>query len=163
MVDLRRGGERPCRDKADTNYGAHRPREGMAKGFRQAYTILKMTRGREKQQASKITIVGGGGSSAAREEYSGNFEFEITAEKFWISPSAVSGVTAGQVLDGARTTFQLLNVPEPNTVTLAMNGQMLTEGVDYSMSGDTITWLIADPAAPPAVGILSGSYWRSSD
>ncbi len=159
----RGGGERSGRDRADTNYGAMRPREGLARGERAHITQLKMTKSRPKDITGTRSSAGAG-SSAKQEGTSGNpAQFTLLPTKFWSDNAGVSGLTGGQVLDDVRTTFDLDNDPLEDSIEAFYNGNRLVEGKDFTVSGNTITWIIGTPSAPPAIGVLSGFYWYDTE
>lgn len=51
--------------------------------------------------------------------------------------------TPSGLIDGANTTYTILHTPTTNSMNLIVNGQVYTEGVDYTISGTTITMTIA--------------------
>jgi hypothetical protein len=58
----------------------------------------------------------------------------------------VDAETPAGVLDGANTVFTLANIPSPSTsLHLYRNGVRLDTGVDYSLSGSTLTFLSTTP------------------
>lgn len=65
--------------------------------------------------------------------------------------------TPGGLVNGANVTFTLANTPNPSTsLALYRNGLRMMIGVDYTLSGNTITFL---PASTPQTGdILIASY-----
>src|ERR1700722_1776805 len=65
-------------------------------------------------------------------------------------------VPAGTV-DGSNTAFPLANVPNPSaSLELFRNGLLLTQGGDYTLSGNAITFLTG--AAPQPSDVLSAFY-----
>ena len=65
-------------------------------------------------------------------------------------------VPAGTV-DGSNTAFTLANVPNPSaSLELFRNGLLLTQGGDYTLSGNAITFLTG--AAPQPSDVLSAFY-----
>lgn len=80
--------------------------------------------------------LGGGGSSdppAAVEQPISGFN------KFYADASTVSGLGAGEFVDGVRTAFTLAATPADNSLVLANNGQLLHEGVHFTRSGAALT------------------------
>jgi hypothetical protein len=57
--------------------------------------------------------------------------------------------TPGGTIDGMNTTFTLLNPPSGSSLSLYLNGLYLTAGFDYTLSGNTITFV---SGAQPQVG-----------
>lgn len=53
--------------------------------------------------------------------------------------------TPDGLIDGSNTTYTITRTPLTNSVDLVVNGQVYTEGVDYSISGTTITMTIPLP------------------
>lgn len=49
-------------------------------------------------------------------------------------------------LDGVNLTYTLAHAPRSKTLDLAVNGQLFTEGVDYTVSSTTLTLSTALPA-----------------
>lgn len=49
-------------------------------------------------------------------------------------------------IDGSNVTYELTRTPLTNSLDLVLNGQILTEGVDYTISGTTITMIVTIPA-----------------
>ncbi len=68
---------------------------------------------------------------------------------------AFSGAeTPTGAIDGLNTTFGLLNAPSPASSLQLFNGTILVQGVDYTLSGSTITTTI-----PPVVGSVLVAYY----
>jgi len=60
-----------------------------------------------------------------------------------IVPTFVDDEVPSGVIDGSNATFTLANVPNPQTsLNLFKNGQRMTEGIGYLLSGNTITYLM---------------------
>lgn len=54
----------------------------------------------------------------------------------------VDSETPGGVMNGVNTTFTLANAPSPSSsLMLQFNGQTVIQGVDFTLSGSTITWI----------------------
>lgn len=74
-----------------------------------------------------------------------------------VSASFVEGETPSGTIDGTNTTFSLAAAPNPPTsLRLFRNGLLLEEGVDYSLSGETITFVVA--SKPFSGDTLQASY-----
>jgi hypothetical protein len=76
------------------------------------------------------------------------------------SPTAVfvDGEVPAGTINGTNTTFTLANAPNPSaSLKLYKNGVLLAQGVDYSLSGATITFL-STKATPQAGDSLLASY-----
>lgn len=72
----------------------------------------------------------------------------------WLPVTIVTGETPAGTIDGTNTTFTL--AAAPTGLQLLDNGLGLSAGVDYNLSGNTITFV---PAATPQPGdILAASY-----
>lgn len=63
--------------------------------------------------------------------------------------------TPGGAIDGSNVTFTIAHTPVAGTLQLFLNGVLLSEGNDYSLSGSTITFFEA-----PEEGSLLASYLR---
>lgn len=76
---------------------------------------------------------------------------------FAILTDLVVNETPTGAMDGVNVTFTLSNTPRPGTDELKLNGLVQERGAgnDYTISGDTITYLIA----PLATDKLRASYW----
>lgn len=49
-------------------------------------------------------------------------------------------------MDGSNAIFTLAHSPDPaDSLILVLNGQVQTQGVEYTLSGDTITFAVAPP------------------
>lgn len=73
----------------------------------------------------------------------------------------VSDETPGGTINGSNDTFTLAGTPTSGSLMLFMNGQFLTQGVDYTVSGSTITF-----ASPPVAGLAGKpfkAYYRTAD
>lgn len=56
--------------------------------------------------------------------------------------------TPAGAIDGNNTAFTIANTPsDPSTVMLWLNGQLLTQGSDFSVSGKNVTFLSSSPRA----------------
>jgi len=62
----------------------------------------------------------------------------------------------GGTVDGSNVTFTLSSTPAPNSDRFFVNGLRQVKGVDYTISGDTIT----AAAAPLASDTVWAEYWR---
>ncbi|MGD8454697.1 MAG: hypothetical protein PVJ57_23020 [Phycisphaerae bacterium] len=77
--------------------------------------------------------------------------------KWYADSGSVSGLTAGHVPNGSRTTFDLEDSdgykvsPVDNTLIVTLNGMYLYEGESYTISGYTITFIDV-PAATDKIG-----------
>ncbi len=54
--------------------------------------------------------------------------------------------TPSGAFDGANVTYTLAHTPLANSLDLNVNGQLYVEGVDYTLSGTTLTLITALPA-----------------
>lgn len=63
------------------------------------------------------------------------------------APQFSNSESPGGTVDGANVTFTLAHAPNPPlSLMLYVNGQLMTAGgVDYTLSGSTITFLYAPP------------------
>jgi hypothetical protein len=74
-----------------------------------------------------------------------------------VTPVFVDGETPGGTINGANRTFTLANSPSPATsLDLYRNGLVQSIGVDYTISGNTITFLAV--ATPQTADILQAFY-----
>jgi hypothetical protein len=72
----------------------------------------------------------------------------------------VDGETPSGTLNGVNATFTLAQTPAPaSSLELYRNGLVQTVGVDYSLSGNTITFLTADI---PGAGETLQAYYRTA-
>jgi hypothetical protein len=75
-----------------------------------------------------------------------------------ISAAFVDAETPGGALNGANLAFTLSQAPSPAlSLSLYRNGIELRQGVDYSLSNNTVTFI---PAAVPQPGDLLTAYYR---
>jgi hypothetical protein len=73
------------------------------------------------------------------------------------SPTFVDGEVPGGTLNGSNDAFTLANVPNPSTsLALFRNGLLLTQGGDYTLSSNAITF--ASGATPQNTDVLAASY-----
>ncbi len=74
-----------------------------------------------------------------------------------VLPSFSDEETPGGAINGSNSLFTLANSPSPPaSLLLYLNGLLMTQGVDYTLSGSTITFL---PASTPETGdVLTASY-----
>jgi len=65
----------------------------------------------------------------------------------WVTPSThfIFNEVPSGTIDGANVTFTLANTPTTGTVQLFKNGLLLIPTTDYSVSGNTITFVVAPP------------------
>lgn len=145
-MTYRRGGYRAGRDRADTNYGAIRPREALAHDERQHITTLKITRNLGREQQVKRLMAAGSGSSAAQEATEGNPAGEYVASL---------GIEGGD----QRTGDLALN--GTGTCTIAERAGAGPTDPDYINDIDSRAALIV--AGLPATGDQDILYVRSSD
>lgn len=61
-------------------------------------------------------------------------------------------------IDGTNRTFLILG-PQPTGLDLWLNGLFLTLGLDYTLTGNTIT--LITPTAPQVTDILTSEVWTS--
>lgn len=71
-------------------------------------------------------------------------------------PTFVNGETPGGVVNGLNPTFTLANTPSGTSLLLFRNGVLTQAGVDYTLTGSTITF--ANPAIPQPLDTLLASY-----
>lgn len=71
-----------------------------------------------------------------------------------LAPATAGRETPSGTVNGVTTTFTLSHTPFPSTEVLTYNGLEQTAGVDYAISGATITFTTA-----PLSGVLRCSYW----
>ena len=91
-------------------------------------------------------VVGGGGGGV------------IVGDNTAVVPGFVDGETPTGTLNGTNATFALANAPSPaSSLTLFRNGLLLTAGVDFNLSGSTITFL---GGAIPQSGDLLEAFYR---
>lgn len=77
-----------------------------------------------------------------------------------VSPVFVDGETPAGAVNGSNITFTLANTPSPATsLDLYRNGLVQTIGVDYTVSGNTITFL---QVAMPQTGDLLQAFYRAA-
>lgn len=74
-----------------------------------------------------------------------------------VLPSFSDGETPAGTINGSNTSFTLANSPSPATsLLLYLNGLLMTQGVDYTLNGNAISFL---PASVPQSGdVLTASY-----
>lgn len=78
----------------------------------------------------------------------------------YAGPGFVDGETPGGLVNGANTVFSLSGVPSPAlSLELYRNGIYLTQGVDYSLSANSITML---SGATPATGDVLTARYRTA-
>lgn len=73
----------------------------------------------------------------------------------------VSDETPGGTINGSNDTFTLAGTPTAGSLMLFINGAFLTEDVDYTLSGSTITF-----ASPPVLGLAGTpfkAFYRTDD
>ena len=77
------------------------------------------------------------------------------------SMSIIPDETPQGVIDGVNATFTIATIPNPTTsLALFKNGQLLIQGVAYTLVGNTIT--VATPYIPqPATSNSIGDYLRA--
>lgn len=69
----------------------------------------------------------------------------------------IDGEIPSGAMDGSNAVFTLANVPNPaSSLSLFRNGLLLTQGGDYTLAGNTITFQIG--AVPQPNDVLSASY-----
>jgi hypothetical protein len=74
-----------------------------------------------------------------------------------VLPSFSTGEMPGGTANGSNTTFTLANVPSPaSSLQLYVNGLLMTQALDYTLSGNTISFLTA--STPQTGDLLSASY-----
>ena len=63
-------------------------------------------------------------------------------------PNFADNETPGGTINGSNTLFTLAQAPSPTTsLILVLNGQVQTQGVEYTLSGSTITFATAPDSA----------------
>lgn len=71
-------------------------------------------------------------------------------------PSFADNETPTGVIDTINTIFTLANTPSPtDSLILILNGQMLFQGIDYTLVGNTITY-----TSPPFTGLPHRAWYR---
>jgi len=76
----------------------------------------------------------------------------------YIIPSGIVDLeTPSGTINGSNTSFTLANTPVTGSVHLYKNGQLLTPTTDYSISGSTITMVVA-PISTPTTDKLLADY-----
>ncbi len=74
-----------------------------------------------------------------------------------VSPNFVDSETPAGTMDGVNTGFTLANVPNPSTsLALFRNGLLLTQGGDYTLSSNVITFVMG--ATPQPNDVLAAFY-----
>ncbi|MGC2656621.1 MAG: hypothetical protein WA324_01495 [Bryobacteraceae bacterium] len=77
-----------------------------------------------------------------------------------VTPVFIDGETPGGTINGGNATFTLANAPSPATsLDLYRNGLVQSVGVDYRISGNTITFL---PGSIPQTGDLLQAFYRAA-
>ena len=77
-----------------------------------------------------------------------------------VTPVFVDGETPGGAINGSNQTFTLANSPSPATsLDLYRNGLVQSVGVDYTISGSTITFL---QVATPQSGDILQAFYRAA-
>jgi len=72
-------------------------------------------------------------------------------------PTFVDSVTPTGTVDGTNTVFTLPSIPNPAaSLCLNVNGLTYRTGVDFNLSGATVTFLT--PSTPPSGSVLVASY-----
>jgi hypothetical protein len=66
----------------------------------------------------------------------------------------VQGETPGGAINGSNVTFTLVNTPQTGTLELFLNGLLLTPTTDYSVTGNTITMVVA----PNSGSVMIANY-----
>jgi hypothetical protein len=72
------------------------------------------------------------------------------------APTFVDAETPGGTLDGVNTSFTLANTPSGSSLQFFRNGLYQTSGIDYTLTGSTVTFTIA--ATPQPGDVLTASY-----
>lgn len=73
------------------------------------------------------------------------------------SLSYIQGEQPAGAIDGSNNIFTTLYTPILNTLILTMNGQPMTNGTDYTLSGNGIAFVI-----PPPIGATLVAFYRYS-
>lgn len=105
-------------------------------------------------EGSNVTITNGNGSIT--------IAASITSAT-WVASEALTGT-----LDGSNTVFTLSNTPIINSQTIYINGLMQDIGDDYTISGNTVTFVIAPlagsrPVANYQYGGTPSATWVASE
>lgn len=75
-----------------------------------------------------------------------------------ISTAFSDAEVPGGTINGTNTTFTLANTPSPaSTLALYRNGLLMTQGVDYSLSGSTVSFVSGET---PQSGDVLQAYYR---
>jgi len=82
-----------------------------------------------------------------------------TAGTDYVIPSGIVDLeTPSGTINGSNTSFTLANTPITGSVHLYKNGQLLSPTTDYTISGSTITMVIAPTSTPHLDKLLA--YYR---
>ena len=74
-----------------------------------------------------------------------------------VQPSFSDGETPSGTINGSNTTFTLVNAPSPGaSLDLFLNGLLMKQATDYTLSGNTINFLTA--STPQTGDFLTASY-----
>jgi hypothetical protein len=79
-----------------------------------------------------------------------------TAGPCGASPNFADAETPAGILDGTNRTFSLANLPSGSSLLLFRNGLFMTPGMDYTLNGSTIQFVLG--ASPQSGDILTASY-----
>lgn len=58
-----------------------------------------------------------------------------------LTTARMMGETPSGTIDGSNGTFTLVNTPASGGIQLTLEGRMLSQGVEYNLSGKTITFV----------------------